>query len=196
MTKPSSGTGGYGSTHESCLTGVVGPNSRTPIQLPARSYATYVNRQAFRSSSPWGLCHREMIGSWSPVSLSWLFHSHQMSTLGSTGSVVVVTGGDVVVVVSGGAVVVVVGGVVLVVVGGAVVVVTGKVVVVTMVVGGVVEVVVVVVDGGTSRQLEMVSRFSLSIQWIPPSHGRCSDPFPSQMWVSVYATVGLTSGVS
>lgn len=103
------------------------------------------------------------------------------------GSVVGVVTGTVLVVVVGSLVVVVVGGTVDVVVGGSVVVVVASVVVVVMV--------VVVVDGGTSLQLLIVNTFLLSIQCMPPSHGRFSLPLPVQVLRSVNATVGLTSGV-
>ncbi|HEX6946232.1 MAG TPA: hypothetical protein VF246_02660 [Acidimicrobiia bacterium] len=54
--------------------------------------------------------------------------------------------------------------------------------------------VVVVVD--PSRQWLMVSTLSLSIQWIPFGHGRCSEPLPVHTCRSLKALVGSMSGVS
>lgn len=75
-----------------------------------------------------------------------------------------------------------------------VVVVSSSVVVVTCSVVVVVSTVVVVVS--VSKQLLIVRTFLLSIQWIPPSQGRFSDPLPVQVFLSVNAAVGFVSGVS
>jgi hypothetical protein len=69
-------------------------------------------------------------------------------------------------------------------------------VVVDVVVDDVVVEVVDVVVVGSGRQCDTVNRFSLSTQWMPPSQGRFSLPFPVHVWRSVNATCGSTSGVS